>query len=141
MDCLRNLATDSEVHARVLKLRDGMLKDLRKAARYLGQNKEALKDFGFGVEHAKYVQQQLGGRMQASNLRGATLQMVYVICHMLYVVDGRAGEEDKVVAAFWHAMSYAVQRATSTTGTGGGDATGVPQGGQGIERGVPLITV
>ena len=73
VDCLRNLGSDSEVHARVLNLRDGMRTDLRTAAPYFGQNKEALQDFGSGVEHAKYALQQLGGRMQASNLRGAAL--------------------------------------------------------------------
>ena len=66
--------------------------------------------------------------------------MADVLSHMLGVVDGRAGEEDKAVAAFWHAMSCAAQRPTSTTSSGGGDATGVPQVGKGIRRGVPLIT-
>ena len=139
VDCLQNLGSDSELHVRVLKLRACMLKDLRKAARYFGQNKEPLEDFGSGVEHSKYVLQQLGGRMQASNLRGAALHMADVLSHMLGVVDGKAGEEDKAVAAFWHAMSCAAQRPTSTTGGDGGEATGVLQGGQEIERGVPSI--
>ena len=111
---ISDLPKGEEGHRQALLLRCGMLKDLGTHARFGGHSRQTLMQFGTGVEQAQYVLSQLGGMMETANLRGACMHMHDVLGHMRGVVEGKQGEDEAAVGAFWKAMSCAAQRPTST---------------------------